>query len=157
MNGTLIKRSDSIDLRKLLVATAVIVFGFLAFIVLVPPRAGRKTVTEPEVASVTNLEEIQEARDAYAIDHHDHAPPSLEALVPKYLRQSSLVSPFNPADSLGYSYTPNLRDDAPNAAVMVEDKFAPSLKNERIVLYANGGARILPLAATSGGDQQPPR
>jgi hypothetical protein len=48
-----------------------------------------------------------------------------------------------PDDPTGYIYTPGLEVTTPGDVVLVEDKAAPSIKGERIVVYADGRARII--------------
>jgi hypothetical protein len=43
---------------------------------------------------------------------------------------------------MGYVYTPGLTGTTPGDVVLVEDKGAHSVKGERIVVYADGRARV---------------
>ena len=79
----------------------------------------------------------------YASDNNGKFPPSLDALVPAYLKDHSLfASPLNPTEPDGYAYTPGLKDSDSPDTVLLEDKFA-SLKHVRIVLYVNCVTRII--------------
>jgi hypothetical protein len=81
----------------------------------------------------------------YAREHNGVFPPSLDTLFPAYMQdRSKLVSPLNPSEPVGYSYTPPPPDrtDSPDT-IALEDKFAPAVLHKRIVSYANGSARIL--------------
>ena len=99
----------------------------------------------PEPRSLSNANQIGIACKAYAIDHDGNFPPSLDALSP-YLQKRFLISPFNPADPVGYRLTPGLKDKPPYDAILIEDKFVPPVKHERIIVYADGIGRILRFA-----------
>ena len=82
----------------------------------------------------------------YAIDHDNNFPPSLEALVPTYIQASALVSPVKPHEAVGYLYTPGLKfhDDPANVfnKVLIQDKFAPSIEHESVLVYADGSGGV---------------
>jgi hypothetical protein len=48
-----------------------------------------------------------------------------------------------PDDPTGYIYTPGLEVTTPGDVVLVEDKAAPSIKGERIVVYADAEPELL--------------
>jgi hypothetical protein len=100
-----------------------------------------------EVKSMTAARNICLACRQYSRQHDGVFPPSLDTLFPTYMQdRSKLVSPLNPSEPIGYTYTPPpaARTDSPDT-VALEDKFAPTLLHKRIVAYANGSARILDL------------
>ena len=85
---------------------------------------------------------------AYANDHDGNFPPSLDALFPGYAsNQSLLVSPFKPEEPMGYIYTAGLKNTAAAGLVLIEDKFAPALNHQRIVVYVDGNRAVLKLTA----------
>ncbi len=83
----------------------------------------------------------------YAREHGGVFPATLDPLFPQYLPDRSvLASPLDPSEPIGYTYTypgPG-KTDSPDTIVL-EDKFAPTLGHIRLVVYANGSARPLPL------------
>ena len=131
-------------IRKYPVVTVLIIcMGVLIGFLVIPSPAAR--LREKEVKSMTSGRKVILACRQYSREHGGVYPPSLDTLFPTYLQdRSSLVSPLNPGEPVGYTYTPPppARTDSPDTVVL-EDKFAPSLANNRIVVYANGSARIL--------------
>ena len=122
------------------VVIALVVFG----VALSLPKFGGPPLRMPEVQSLSNAREIAIACIAYAGDHEGNFPPSLDAVVPTYLKdRAHLASPLNPSDPNGYIYTPGLKYEQPDVAVLIEDKFAQSLKHDRVVVYTDGNGRIL--------------
>jgi hypothetical protein len=88
---------------------------------------------------------ISRACQAYAGDHAGDFPPSLEALVPAYLPDKSLLSsPLAPKEPSGYTYTPGLRTSAAPGKVLLEDKFAPAVLSKRVVVHVDGSAVLTP-------------
>ncbi len=123
------------DLHTPLIVLVVAAIG----ISLVTPISGPGMVRSREAASRSNAKQLSLACKEYAIDNDGNFPPSLDALFPTYLNNRSLlISPFNPSDPAGYIYTAGLKDEPPYDAIMIEDKFAPSIEHERIIVYANG-------------------
>jgi len=117
--------------------------GVLIGFLVIPSPATR--LRQAEVKSMTGARKVVLACRQYSREHGGVYPPSLDTLFPAYLQDhSALVSPLNRAEPLGYTYTPPppARTDSPDTVVL-EDKFAPSVANNRIVVYANGSARIL--------------
>jgi len=133
------------DLLKDVLVIAVVVIAVAGFgVVLTLPKFGGPSVRLPEAQSLTNARQIAIACIAYACDHEGNFPPSLDAVVPTYLKdRKHLASPLNPSDPIGYIYTPGLKYGQPDVAVLIEDKFAQSLKHDRVVVYTDGSARIL--------------
>jgi hypothetical protein len=122
---------------------------FLA--VMVFSSGGGGGLRKNEFKSMTNARNICLACRQYAREHGGVYPPSLDTLFPQYLTdRPTLASPLNPAEPSGYIYSPPspARTDSPDTIVL-EDKFSPALAHERIVVYANGSARVLPMAAAS--------
>jgi hypothetical protein len=97
-----------------------------------------------ELKSESNAKQLCIACKIYAIDHDGYYPPSLDALFPTYIAdRAALASPLKPGDPVGYKYTRGLTDTSPSGIVLIEDKFAPSLKHVRIVVYTDDSAKIL--------------
>jgi Zn-dependent protease with chaperone function len=96
-----------------------------------------------EARSLNNAKGIGLLCKRYAADHGGNYPPSLDALIPTYFPDSSvLVSPLMPGEPEGYNYTPGLTDTGPPDIVLIEDKFAPR-NHVRIVVYSDISGRIL--------------
>jgi hypothetical protein len=108
-------------------------------------------VRKLEAKSLVNARQICLACRAYSREHGGVFPPSLDALFPKYLQdRAALASPLSPADSIGYTYTPPppAKTDSPDTIVL-EDKFAPAIAHERLVVFANGSAGPVPIPAAN--------
>lgn len=103
----------------------------------------------PRIAAMNSLAHVEQivlACKEYAIDNDGNFPPSLDALFPTYFSKKErafLVSPLNPADPVGYIYTPGLKDAPPSDTIVIEDKFAPSIIHKRIVVYKDGRGRMI--------------
>jgi hypothetical protein len=119
----------------------VVLIGSVIFLLFM-----RSTKPEgPSVKSMMAARAICLACRQYSREHNGVFPPSLDTLFPTYMQdRSKLVSPLNPSEPVGYTYTPPPpeRTDSPDT-IALEDKFAPALLHKRIVSYANGSARIL--------------
>jgi len=97
----------------------------------------------PVTKSLMNAKKICVACRRYAFDHDGTFPPSLDALIPTYLPDRSvLASPLMPSEPVGYTYTPPSKNIGAVNAIVIEDKFAP-LQHLRIVSYLDGSARVL--------------
>jgi len=97
-----------------------------------------------ETKSLSKAKQIYICCRVYASDNGGNYPPSLDVLFPTYLSDRSiLVSPIAPGEPVGYKYTPGLTLSSATNTVLIEDKFAPSLKHERIVVYVDDHAEIL--------------
>jgi len=115
---------------------------FLGFM-LMPSSDAR--MRKKEENSLVAARKVCLACRQYSREHGGVYPASLDLLFPKYLQdRSALVSPLNPAEPVGYIYTfPGPRKtDSPNTIVL-EDKFAPALAHNRLVVYANASAQPL--------------
>jgi len=116
---------------------------FLAVMVFTPKGGGG--IRGAEVKSMTNARNIGLACRQYAREHGGVYPVSLDLIIPQYMPdRTKLVSPLDPSEPVGYTFTPPTpaRTDSPDTIVL-EDKFAPTLGHNRVVVYANGSARIL--------------
>lgn len=98
----------------------------------------------PEFKSLVQAKQIVLACKQYQIDNDGKYPPSLDDLIPAYLTDRSVfVSPLNPKDPAGYIYTVPARPEVDSSnTIVLEDKFAPSLFHQRIVVYADDSARV---------------
>jgi hypothetical protein len=135
--------------------TVLVALGILLFLgwSLLPP-IGHGIVHTPESKSESNLRQLGVGCQAYANDHDDKFPDSLDALISPYPyipNRSVLVSPFKLDEAMGYTYTPGLKKTSSPDLVLIEDKFAPALKHERIVVYVDGRPAILKLAGIGDG------
>jgi Zn-dependent protease with chaperone function len=91
------------------------------------------------IRSMSNAKAIGLACEEYARANGGNFPPSLDVLTGAYLpRGVTLSSPLNPADPVGYTYTPGLKDTDPSSTILLEDKYAP------VVVYVDDSAGILP-------------
>jgi len=98
------------------------------------------------IKSIANAKQILFACKEYAADNNGRYPDSLDDLFPAYLPDRSiLVSPLKPGEPLGYLYKPGLTEASPPDTVVLEDKFAPAAKHERVVVYVDNRARVLKL------------
>jgi hypothetical protein len=130
--------SHGIRSGLILIIVATLSFGSL-------PAVDPGTVhVTPELKSESNAKQLVFACKVYAIDNNGNYPPSLDALFPTYLQDRAvLASPLKPGEPLGYKYTPGLTDTSPSTIILLEDKFAPTLKHVRIVVYTDDKAEIL--------------
>jgi hypothetical protein len=127
-----------------------IIFGVvcvlgLAYVMLVPTPLQRQRKLEAH--SLGNAHDVVLAARQYSREHGGVFPANLDLLIPNYLPdRTKLVSPLNPAEALGYTYTPppKERTDSPDTVVM-EDKFSPDKYHDRIVVYADAGGKLLPV------------
>ena len=124
------------------VIIAMFAFGALAVYWMMSGGSGMMSKS-PVTKSLINAKKLCVACRTYAADHGGNFPPSLEALVPTYLKdRSALASPLMPSEPVGYIYTPGLKDAGPVNAILIEDKFAPR-QHLRIVAYLDDSARVL--------------
>jgi len=117
----------------------------LFYIYLLAFPGGEAALHANEVKSMKNARNICLACRQYAREHGGNYPPSFDTLFPNYMQDRlKLISPLNSAEPVGYTYTPPpvARTDSPDT-VVIEDKFAPTVDHNRIVVYANGSAQIL--------------
>jgi len=92
-----------------------------------------------EAAAMSNAKMLGLGCMQYSIDHGGNYPPSLDALVPKYLPGgASLASPLMPNEPTGYIYFPGLTDASPPDAVLIQDKF-----DRQIVIHRDDSAKII--------------
>jgi hypothetical protein len=121
----------------------VVLLAAVLFSISLP--GGSSRIRGSEAKSLSNAKDICLACKEYAIDNDGNFPPSLDALFPKYLTDRSvLVSHLLPSEPVGYTYTPpGLGKTNSPDTVVIEDKFAPTLTHDRIVVYADDSARIL--------------
>jgi hypothetical protein len=132
-------------LAPLMLAPAAVAAGFALPVFAKVSEKGKAT------QSLSQAKQIVAACKLYAVDNNGKFPPSLEALVPRYLHDTKIfVSPFAPNVPMGYDYKQGLGENSPRNAVLVEDKFSPQA-NERIVGYVDGSG-----AATSTPRQPVP-
>ena len=107
--------------------------------------SGGGGMRKSEAKSMANARQLCLVCRQYSRDHGGVFPPSLDTLFPQYLTdRSKLASPLSPGEPAGYTYTfpgPG-KTDSPDT-IVIEDKFAPTLAHNRIVVYANGSARVL--------------
>jgi hypothetical protein len=95
--------------------------------------------------SLAQEKQIALACKLYAADHSGNFPPSLQALLPKYLPDNHLfASPFAPHEPLGYTYHTGLTDASPAETVLLEDKFSPA-SDQRVVVHADVSGEITKL------------
>ncbi len=130
-------------------AIAGLVLGYLYFLmipVLVSialPAFSQVQARALETKSLADGKQIGLACKLYANDNGGNFPPSLDALVPTYISDRSiLASPLNPSDPEGYIYTTGLTDSSPSDTVLLEDKYG-SLKHVRIVVFVDDSARVI--------------
>jgi len=117
----------------------VIMLGFAAYLVY---HMGSHRSMSAEAQALQNVHVLGIACRQYASDHQDNLPPSLDVLVPTYLKdRSALASPLNPNEPNGYTYTPGYKAAGPINDIFIEDKFAPA--HHRIVTYVDGSSRVL--------------
>jgi hypothetical protein len=120
---------------------AVAILCMLVFLgVMLLPPTGAAALRKTEAKSLANARKICLVCRQYSREHAGLFPPSLDTLFPQYLQDRSiLASPLQPAEPVGYTYTPpgpGLTDSP--TTIVIEDKFAPSLGHIRLVIYANG-------------------
>jgi hypothetical protein len=133
-----------------IIVAVICMLVFLAVMVF-SSGGGGGGLRKNEFKSMTNARNICLACRQYAREHGGVYPPSLDSLFPQYFTdRTKLASPLNPAEPIGYTYSPPIpaRTDSPDTIVF-EDKFSPALAHDRIVVYANGSARILPIPAAT--------
>lgn len=94
--------------------------------------------------SLMHAKQIVIACKRYATEHEGQYPPSLEALVPKYLGDASaLTSPFQKDQTgTGYEYWPGLTDKPPPNTVVVRDAF-DSKRGRRALARADGSGEVV--------------
>ena len=132
-------------IRKYPVMSVAVACMLVFFGVMMLPGGGAAGVRAKEAKSLKNAHEICIACRDYSRAHTGHFPPTFDTLFPQYLQDRSvLVSPLSPSDPVGYIYTPPVpeRVDSPDT-VVIEDKYAPSIAHERIVIYANASGGVL--------------
>ncbi len=123
----------------------VAIICMLIFLGVMVFTSGGGGMLKKEAKSLGNARNICLACRQYAREHGGVFPPTLDVLFPKYLPDRSvLVSQLDPSEPVGYTYTfPGVgKTDSPDTIVL-EDKFAPALTHNRLVVYANGSARPL--------------
>jgi hypothetical protein len=92
--------------------------------------------------SLSQAKQIATACKAYASDNDGKFPPTLEALVPKYLPDAKLfVSPFEPEVPMGYAYAAGLTDKSPPETVLLEDRYA-SQKGKRVIVHVDMSGEV---------------
>ena len=117
---------------------------FLGVMMMPPGKAARLRTDEGK--SLVNARKLCLACWDYSREHGGTFPPTLDALIPKYLQdRSQLASPLSPDSPDGYTYTAPTpdRDDSPDT-VVIEDKFSPTITHNRLVVYANASAKVVP-------------
>jgi len=127
------------------VAVALVCLLGLGYVMLVPSPTVRQR--RAEAKSLAGGRTVVLAARQYSREHGGVYPANLDLLFPQYLQdRSSLVSPLNPSEPIGYTYTapPKERTDSPDTIVL-EDKFSPEKYHERLVVYADASNRLLPV------------
>ena len=125
-----------------MIAVAIVVFLLLVSIGI--PTFTSVNTLAPGTKSLQHAKHIRLACVLYANDNNGRFPPSLDALYPDYLQDRQiLISPLSPGTPIGYTYTPGLTETSPTNSLLIEDKFAPTLKQKKIVVYVNGEGCVL--------------
>jgi hypothetical protein len=93
--------------------------------------------------SVSNARQIALACRAYAQDHHDAFPPTLEELVPRYLPdRKSLTCPFSPGEIVGYVYFGGTTNDPPDKVLLmskfIDQHFKVNNVGRRVIARVDG-------------------
>jgi hypothetical protein len=131
--------------RKHPVIAVAVVCMLVFFGVMMSPPTAHQKLKNAEVKSLTNARKICLACRDYSRAHAGNFPPTFDTLFPQYLQdRGMLASPLSPGDAVGYTYMPPpvAKVDSPDT-IVIEDKYAPALMGHRVVVYANGSARIL--------------
>lgn len=100
-------------------------------------------VENKSAESLEKAKRIYAACKEYAGDHNGKYPPSLDALIPKYVADPSLFySPYDETEPVGYLYTPGLTTRSSATAVLLEDRFSVDIAGEHAVIYARGTSSV---------------
>jgi hypothetical protein len=87
----------------------------------------------------TNARQIGIACISYASEHNGKFPATLQELVPDFLPEAStLKSPFNASEAVGYNYTPGLTTSSPADATLLSDRFSAQSVHQRVVVHVDG-------------------
>ncbi len=100
-----------------------------------------------EAQSESNARQIVIACRAYAVDHHDAFPPTLEELVPRYLPdRRTLTCPLSPGEAVGYIYFGGTTDDPSNKVLLMskylDDHYKVNDAGRRIVGHVDGSCQL---------------
>ena len=107
------------------------------------PMIGTISEKGKATKSLANAKQIGLACKLYAADNNGKFPPTLDALLPAYMNDAtSFVSPFAPNEPVGYTYHAGLTEKSPAAAVLVEDKFAPGVAGQKVVVHVDDSGEV---------------
>jgi hypothetical protein len=141
-NGLLSVSQGSQGSSQLLAPLIIAPVAIAAAVSVPAAEAAQKRAIEAQ--SLARAKQLLLACKQYAIDNNGNLPASLDDLFPTYLSdRTMLASPLDPTDPEGYIYTPGFKAGDPGASVVIEDKFAPQLRQVQIVVHLDGSGRII--------------
>ena len=140
-NGWLTVNKGSSGVGKILGPLVLFPVGIAAGTAL--PVFNSVTQKGKATKSLAQAKQIGLACKMYAADNDGKFPPDLNALTPTYLSKGKVfVSPFAPDESVGYTYHPGLTDTAPPGTILLEDKFAPGVAGQRVVVHVDNSGEV---------------
>ena len=121
-----------------LVGIALSVVGLVLFVRVLLPGVSNVRAEWEKAVCMGNLKQIGMAMSLYAGDYDDHFPPTLDVLLPRYVKDELLLHcPSDRSGERSYVYVPGLGVDERPTVIVAFDRRGNHL-NGRIVLYVDG-------------------
>ncbi|MDP9003754.1 MAG: hypothetical protein M3N12_03075, partial [Verrucomicrobiota bacterium] len=139
-NGWLMVSKSNHGASRLIVAAVAVPVAIAAAVAM--PAFAKARDQSKATKSLAQAKQIGLGCKMYAEDNDGTFPPTLDALVPKYVSDSkTLTSPFAPDVPIGYDYTAGLTEESPADKVLVEDKFS-SREHQRVVVRVDMSGEV---------------